>query len=241
MPPELLDQVLEAHGGADRFAAVREIAVDVRSWGALFLLKLHRRGIPDCECRVQTTTPHAVFSPYPEPGRRGVFTAESVRIEADDGEPVSERHDARAAFRSPRHIVHWDDLDLLYFAGYAWWNYLTAPFLLTRPGVEVREIEPRIDRGEELRRLHARFPADVPTHSAEQVFAFTPDGLLRRHDYTAEVVGGWARGAHYTHAHREFGGLIFPTRRRVLPRRPGGMALPAPTLVALDVLDVRLS
>ncbi|MEV2211290.1 hypothetical protein AB0H86_07400 [Streptomyces sp. NPDC050997] len=32
---------------------------------------------------------------------------------------------------------------MLYFAGYAMWNYLTAPYLLTRPGVVVRELVPQ--------------------------------------------------------------------------------------------------
>jgi hypothetical protein len=29
-----------------------------------------------------------------------------------------------------------------------------------------------------------------------------------RHDYTAEVFGGWAKAAHYYFDHREFGGLV---------------------------------
>ena len=28
-------------------------------------------------------------------------------------------------------------------------------------------------------------------------FYFEEDGLLRRHDYVADIVGGWARGAHF--------------------------------------------
>lgn len=241
MATELLDEVMAAHGGADRFAAAREIAIDLSSWGALFLLKRQRRRLPAFECRIQTATPHAVFAPYPQPGRRGVFTGDAVRIEADDGEPLIERRDPRAAFHRRRRIVHWDDLDLLYFAGYAWWNYLTTPFLLARPGFDVTEIEPLRFRGEELRRLRVRFPDDVPTHCREQVFAFSSDGLLRRHDYTAEVIGGFATGAHLTSEHVRAGGLTFPTRRRVKPRGPRGIVLPGPTIVGLDVTDVAVS
>jgi hypothetical protein len=47
-----------------------------------------------------------------------------------------------------------------------------------------------------------------------------------------------AKAAHYADGHREFDGLVFPTRRRVRPRGPGGRALSRPTLVAVDVLEV---
>ena len=58
---------------------------------------------------------------------------------------------------------------------------------------------------------------------------------LRRHDYVAEVVGRWAHAAHFCDDHREAGGLLFPTRRRVHPIAPGGRILPGPVLVALDL------
>src|SRR4051794_22235282 len=98
MAGDLLDEVLEAHGGAARFDAVQEIAIDVRSWGALFLLKRQHRSIAPFECRIQTATPHAVFDPYPKPGQRGVFTGDTVRIETDDGQVLAERSNPRDGF-----------------------------------------------------------------------------------------------------------------------------------------------
>lgn len=79
------------------------------------------------------------------------------------------------------------------------------------------------------------FPPDLPAHSREQVFYFDSAGHLRRNDYTAEVFGSWAKAAHLCHDDREFGGLVFPTRRRVYPRGPGNRPLPAPLLVRIDV------
>ena len=35
----------------------------------------------------------------------------------------------RAAFRSLRRQLYWDDLDFIYFGGYATWNCLLTPFL----------------------------------------------------------------------------------------------------------------
>jgi hypothetical protein len=79
------------------------------------------------------------------------------------------------------------------------------------------------------------FPPDIHTHSRRQVFHYDEMLRLRRHDYVAEVVGRWAHAAHFCEDHREAGGLLFPTRRRVHPIAPGGRTLPGPVLVALDL------
>jgi hypothetical protein len=84
-------------------------------------------------------------------------------------------------------------------------------------------------------------PPDLDTHSAHQTFYVDSSGLIRRHDYTAEVVGGWARAAHHLSEHRQVDGLAFPTRRRVRPIGVRNRALPGPTLVwiELDALGVQ--
>ena len=48
-------------------------------------------------------------------------------------------HGPRSSALGLRRNLRWDALDSVYFAGYAMWNYLTAPYLLTREGVEVGE------------------------------------------------------------------------------------------------------
>jgi hypothetical protein len=236
----LLDEAIAAHGGLDRWAQVDEVLIDARAGGAAPTLKFKRRAVARHEVRVSTREPRTVLSPLPGPGRRGVFTAGSVRIETDAGEVVAERRDARSRFPGGRRALWWDHLDLVYFAGYAWWGYVCAPFAFVREGFETRELEPFQERGETWRRLAVTFPPDVPAHSREQVFYFDERGRLRRNDYTAEVFGGWARGAHYAHDHREFDGIVFPTRRRVYPRTRSGRPLPRPVVVRLDLDDVQL-
>lgn len=235
---ELLELALEGHGGLDRWRSAREVVARV-SAGGFALRSKFRSGFRAVEQRASTTEPRLVITPYPGPGRRGVLEGERVRIETDGGGVVAERTDPRPFFRGRRNLW-WDDLDVLYFAGYAMWNYLGAPFLLTRPGFELREVEPWEEEGDRWRRLHVTFPPDVPTHSREQVFYFDDRGLLRRLDYTAEVFGSWARAAHYCFDHRDFGGLVVPTRRRVTPRRRNGDPLAHPVLVWIWVGDVRL-
>ena len=237
----LLDEVLAAHGGADRWRAARTIRAGVRSGGLLPRTRIPGNRLADYRLTVDVSRPHAVLDPFPGPGRRGVFDRGAAYIEDAAGEVVEARQDPRSAFfgvSGLRRNLRWDALDAAYFAGYAMWNYLTTPHLLTLEGVEVDEGEPRREGDERWRRLDVRFPAEIDTHSREQTFYFDSTGLLRRHDYTAEVVGGWANAAHLCADHREYDGLVFPTRRRVRPVGPGGRVLPGPTLVAIDLVDV---
>jgi hypothetical protein len=237
---ELLDEVIAAHGGIERYSSAGEIVARVASGGFAFVMRFQRGALEGFEGRVSTSEPRTVISPYPREGQRGIFEPEAVRIESDRGEVLAERSNPRAAFRSLRHNLWWDELDLLHFAGYALWGYLTTPFMFLRPGFELEELEPWQEDGERWRRLKVVFPPDIPTHSREQVFYFDDTGLLRRLDYTAEVFGSWAKAAHLCFDHRDFEGLVVPTRRRVYPRRRDNRPRPRPTLVWIDISEARL-
>lgn len=221
----LLDEVVAAHGGVDGWRAVTALTAHGR-FGGLLSARFPGNRMAELTVRVCPAEQHAVVSGFPRADLRAVFDRGDVRIETVDGELVSARRNARAAFGGITRTFRWDALDAAYFAGYACWNYLATPLLLTREGVTVDE---------QWRRLDVSFPPDLHTHSPRQTFHVDAAGLVRRHDYVAEPVGRWARAAQYCDEHRRFGGLVFPTRRRVLPRGPGGLALPAPVLVALDI------
>lgn len=223
----LLAETLAAHGGADRFAARPEIAVRISSGGLAFSSKGQRKAVRDAEARVSTSGQRVVYDPYGGAGRRGIFEAGDVRIEDADGSVVSERRDARSAFRGIRHALWWDALDMLYFAGQALWTYLSLPFVLERPGYEVEELEGR--------RLRVTFPPNVHTHCREQVLHVDERGLIRRHDYTAEPIGSWSKAANLSLEHGSADGLVLGTRRRVYPRGPGDRVLPAPRLVWIEL------
>ncbi|MGH2984998.1 MAG: hypothetical protein ACRDK5_12245 [Solirubrobacterales bacterium] len=95
--------------------------------------------------------------------------------------------------------------------------------------------------GERWRRLNVVFPEDLHTHSRRQCFYFDSRGLLRRHDYTAQVVSRFANVAHLCDEHREVEGLVVPTRRRVVPEGLGNRALPGPTLVWIELDSIGVS
>jgi len=160
----LLDDALEAHGGAARWQEAKRVRARARSGG--FLLRTHVPGnrFADYSLTVDLDEPRAVMNPFPEPGVRGVFDRGEARLEREGGEVVAFRKDPRSAFfgRSGlRRNIRWDALDATYFAGYAMWNYLSFPLLLTRPGVEVREVAPWRSGGVELRRLEVDFPEEI--------------------------------------------------------------------------------
>lgn len=239
---KLLDDVLAAHGGAERWQSVSAITARGRL-GGLLPTRFSGNKLTNFTVEIQVAAPHTVLHDFPQAGKRAVLDRGDVRIETPDGELLDTRTDPRSAFfgRSGiRRNVHWDPLDTAYFAGYAFWNYLTSPLLLARDDIAVTEGEPWRESGQTWRRLHATFPAHIETHCWRQTFYVDRDGLIRRHDFVAEPVGGWAAASLYCDQHREFDGLIFPTRRRVLPRGPGRRVLPRPTLLALDFDEIEI-
>ncbi len=239
--PELLEEAVEAHGGRERWAGVETLRAKVRSGGLLMRTKLKARHFAGYRLEVRTGEQRAALEPYPGPGRRGVFAGDTVRIESEAGETLEERDHVREGFFGLSGLgrkLRWSDLDALYFAGYAMWNYLTAPFLFERPGFGLREGDPIEHEDETWRRLDVSFPDGFHTHCREQSYYFGPDGLLRRHDYSPDVVSPHANAAHFSWAHERFDGLVFPTSRRVVPKGPGGRPLGGPTIVSIELESV---
>lgn len=234
MSSPALTAILDAHGGLERWRALDRIEVEMSARGFLFTAK---RVPPQHHVRlaVDTRAPETVIDDYPGAGLRAVLCGtDRVEIRDDAGAVVESRSDPGSAF-SPVPWKPWDAIDFAYFSGYAMWNYLTLPFLLASPGVQVSVAErPGGTRAD------VRFPPEIPTHCAAQQLYFDDSGRLYRHDYTADVVGGWARAVHLCSDYREFGGLWLPTTRRVYPRGPFGRPLPGPTLVAIDIHQVRV-
>src|SRR5688500_12749111 len=103
--------------------------------------------------------------------------------------------------------LRWSTGDIAAFAAAALWTYVSLPFRLPDLDVEARG-----------RRLVVRFPSGLRTHSSVQVLHVDPDGLIRRHDYTALDFGRWAQASQQVGGYRRFDGFMVATRRRVHPR-----------------------
>jgi hypothetical protein len=113
-----------------------------------------------------------------------LFEEHAVAIQTDAGEVIDASDRPRESFAGHERTTPWTELQLLYFIGYAFWNYFTTPFLLASNGVSVAEVEPWSENGETWRVLQATFPKNLDTHCAVQQFYFSEDGLLRRQELT---------------------------------------------------------
>lgn len=217
----LLDEVIDAHGGLQRWKAVQSLRATVSAAGPMWDL----RAVPSAlrtnmtvDVRVQEQS--ISISTWTDTERRFVLRTnpEIVTMTAGDLHDMEVRREPRASFPAEAGAP-WDHLQANYFMGYALWNYLTAPYLLSYPGVETLEIEPWHDDMGRWRRLRVKFPPGIATHCPEQVFYFDSDGLLRRLDYHVEVSTN-GEAAHYVDDYVDVDGLKFPTRRWVYRRQP---------------------
>jgi hypothetical protein len=231
---DLLERVLAAHGGSDRWSTFNEVSTTVVTGGDFWATK----GITTDDIRRRATAgiqrEWATLAPFGNPDWQMTFRPNRVVIEARDKSIVAERDDPKSAFAGHGLETPWDPLHLAYFNGYALWTYLTTPFLLAMPGFQVEEAEPWHEEDETWRVLRATFPSEIASHCRVQDFYFGPDFLLRRHDYQVDVSGGFL-AAQYIYDVREFGGFIFPTRRRAHPRLANRQPDRSRTLVSIDL------
>jgi hypothetical protein len=83
------------------------------------------------------------------------------------------------------------------------------------------------------------FPDHIKSHTREQISCFGPDGLLRRHDYTVDILGG-ATGLNYATDYRDVDGIIIPTTRRIYAWESDYQLVPEPLLVAIDMGEITI-
>jgi hypothetical protein len=235
----LLSDVIDAHGGMARWSEINALTARLSIAGPIWASKGWRDALVNETVEIDTRNERSVFTPFLVENRRSVFDAgpQRVTIETTDGQKIEERVDARDAFRGHTRATPWDQFHLGYFVGYAFWNYFTTPFLFTWPGVEATEIEPWEESGQVWRRLRVVFPKEIATHNPVQLFYYDLDCLQRRMDYVTEILGS-SLVAHYTSAHRTFGGVVIPTRRRVFRRNQDGTSNLNVPSITIDIADV---
>ena len=236
---ELKDHVIAAHGGLERWNKLTSVTAHLINGGALWALKGQGGVIDDVNVRVDLHREFTSHFPFGRPELRTAFAADRVAIESDTGEVVEERRNPRRSFAGHALETPWDKLHLAYFAGYAMWTYLTAPFTFASPGFQTEELPPWQEQGQSWRRLKVTFPDQIATHCKQQTFYFDADGLIRRHDYIAEVLGTSGPAAHYASEHREFAGIKVPTQRRVYLIGEDGNVMREPLIVSIDLDDIQ--
>lgn len=234
---DLLELAIAAHGGMPRWQNVRSLSAHVAIGGAIWHVKGWPGALADSRIVLHPHSQHVEYRPFLKPDQYGVYEPQRTEVRAFGGAMLQQRDMPRTSFDGHGLTSPWDAQQLLYFSGYAIWTYLTIPFLFARPGFRSEEVEPWNEDGETWRRLKVTFPADVHSHSAEQVFYFDASGILRRHDYSVDIMGGTS-SAHYAEEPKEFGGIVFPTRRRVYTRGADNHPIRDRVAVQIDIANV---
>jgi len=232
----LLETALEAHGGLRRWNELTSVRVEASITGAIWSLKSKPDCLKNVIMTIDTKTEHLVTD-FPGQDKRSRFEPNCVVIEKVDGTLIETRTNPEKSFEWQQRETPWDDIHVAYFQGEALWTYLTTPFLYTYEGFETEEIASIQVEDETWRRLKVTFPEYVKSHSREQISCFGPDGLLRRHDYTVDILGG-ATGLNYASEYREVSGIIVSTKRRIYAYEDDYVKVPEPVLVAIDMGEI---
>ncbi len=209
---ELLDLAVAAHGGLDRWNQIGSITFDASISGAFWHLKGQGDALKDVRLAVETGRQQVTIE-FAGQDKRSVFEPERVVVQRGNGTLIEAREDPERSFDGHQFQTPWDDVHLAYFVGEAQWTYLNMPFLATRPGFVTEEIASVEVAGETWRRLAVTFPDHIKSHSRQQVLCFGPDGLLRRHDFTIDLLGAVPSQLEAT-GYRDVDGIVFPTTRR---------------------------
>jgi len=236
----LLQFAIDAAGGMERFERFTALTADLRHTGIIWGLKQREGVLAECKVTVQLHEQRVSHGPFAPSQNHSVYTPSRVELRSPEGALVEALDNPRDSFAGFEMETPWTDPQLGYFAGYTMWTYLTSPFLLARPGVDVEEIEPWIVDGLPFRRLRVSFPPSIATHSSVQTFYFDVDGLLRRHDYQVDIQGRNA-AARFLADYVDVQGIKMPSRFRIYPRTPENTALPEPLIVGVDLSNFHFS
>ncbi len=235
---ELLDLAVQAHGGLDRWRQINSIRVVASITGAIWFVKGQGDVLKDVVLTADTRIERLKVD-FPGQDKRAIFEPERIVVQRGEGTVIAARDDPEKSFARQQRETPWDEVHVIYFVGEALWTYLNTPFLYTQDGFSTEEIAPIDVDGEIWRRLQVTFPDHIKSHTRTQVSCFGPDGLLRRHDYTVDILGG-ATGLNYASEYRDVGGIILPTNRRIYAFEGDYQPVWDPLLVRIDMGAITL-
>ena len=234
---ELVALAIRGHGGIERWEEISHFKAAGSISGAILTMKGKGGQLDDVIIEGEARDQRLKITPFLGPGKYATWQPQTQTIESTDGRIILERPEPRAAFAGQTLESPWDDFQVAYFASEATWNYFVAPFVLARPDFTVKEMETLQEDGEAWRSLLVTYPDSLVAHTRQQTYYFDELGLLRRLDYSVDVLGGGA-AVHYPSDYREFDGIMVPTRRRVYVRDPDGTPVRDAVSVAIDISDV---
>jgi N-ethylmaleimide reductase len=233
---DLLEFAVDAHGGLDRWSKINAIRIAGSITGAIWKIKGKPDHLANIVMTIETKA-QRLSTDFPGQNKRSIFEPNRIVVQRFDGTTIEARDNPKDSFAGQQRETPWDEIHVAYFQGEALWTYFNTPFLYVQPGFASEEIEPIEVDGESWRRLKVTFPDRIKSHTRQQISCFGPDGLLRRHDYTVDILVG-ATGLNYAFDYRRIGGIMFPMRRRVYAYEGDYQLVKEPLLVGIDVKDI---
>lgn len=221
MSADLVEEVIEAHGGLARWRAHSAYDVAFSAAGLAFASKGHPRALRHGRARIGTGGQEVALTLGAWPGWQAQLVSEGVVLTDPSGRRAT-RPRARAR------ALLWDRLDLAWFCAQAIWTYMALPFVLADEALARTRVMPE-------RRLEVRFAPHVHTHCPVQTLHLDGDLRIIRHDYTALAFGRWARAAQLISGHRRFDGILVGAERIVHPRGHDGRPRNRLTLVHIEI------
>jgi len=237
---DLLKFTIDAHGGLAQWNTFNSISARLLCGGVTWPMKGHNDVMNDLHVTVDFKKQWVSHSPFINTDWHTAYSPTRVAIEDAHGDTVEELFEPRASFQGHSIETPWSNLQLAYFVGYAMWTYFNAPFIFASEGFEVTEIDPWQENGETWRRLQVIFPTHIASHGTTQIFYIGPDGLIRRHDYVVDILGG-SSAAHYSYDYIDVAGIKIATKRLVYALQEDNTPLlPEPLLVSIDLSEIEL-
>jgi len=226
-------KALEYYGGTELWQNAKTIEAEVSTKGMAFTLK-HRPIFNHAKIVMEVGKPFVKLTPIgKDKNIIGVLDGKNVWLEDEKRTIIARREDARIYFPNGRRFFYWDDMDMTYFANYAFWNYFTFPKLLMNEKIIWNEKKSGF--------LEATFPDSIPTHSKFQEFKIEMStGKLLQHNYTVDVFGSWAHVANVVNEHKDENGLKYPSRRIVTPKTKNKI-LKIPVMIDITVHNFRVT
>lgn len=237
MPTTLLDEVIDAHGGLDRWREISKFRADITVAGAIWSMKTVPGLFNNVVIAGSTTEQYVTISPFGDERHYTTWQPGRQTIQTLDGAIIDDRPNPASVFVGTARATPWDPLQAAYFASEGNWNYFVAPFIFTRDDVRTEETGQWDEEGQTWRRLQVTYPADFVAHCPIQTYYFDDEAMLRRIDYSVEILGG-GPAVHYPSEYRVFDGITVPTKRRVYVRNLDGSPRLDSVSISVDVHDI---
>ncbi|MEZ2418347.1 hypothetical protein [Luteibacter sp. RCC_6_2] len=234
-----VDDILDAHGGLDRWRRFTTVHAKLLQGGALWGLKGKAGVLDDTAVTVSTDRQWASHAPFGTRAARSDFTSQRIALLDASGTVMEAMDRPRASFEGHSLESPWNDIQLAFFAGCAMWTYLNTPFLLAWEGVHAEDGGTWEENGETWQKVNVRYPDSLEVFSKAQAIYVGPDKLVRRLDYDVEIAGN-TPGAHYVDGYIDVSGIRIPTRRRIYPRLADGTSSGEPLVVSIELSDIVL-